>query len=383
MYFGSKMGYARLASTGQGELMSTTSVPAGTTASPDITGDERRLAARNHGFPLEALQYPVTPLGLHYLLIHYDIPVVRPATWTLNIGGRVSSPMRLSIDDLRARPAVTRAVTMECAGNGRMDLEPRALSQPWGVEAVGTGEWTGTPLLGVLREAGLLDDAVEVLFTGLDVGLENGVEQRYERSLTIDEASREDVLLVYALNGQPLLPQHGFPLRLIVPGWYGMTNVKWLSEITAIDKPFEGYQQAHAYRVRNEPDEPGEPLSRMRPRALMTPPGIPDFFTRDRTVAPGPVVLQGRAWSGFGPIETVAVSTNGGETWVDATVADQPDPYAWVEWTYAWEARPGEYELCCRAMDAEGNLQPIEPEWNLGGYACNAVQRVPVAVKAG
>ena len=362
--------------------MSSSSIPAGTVASPHVTRDERQLAARNHGLPLEALQYQVTPLGLHYLLTHYDIPVVDATTWALHVGGRVEVPLRLTLDDLRARPAVTRTVTMECAGNGRMEMQPRALSQPWGVEAVGTGQWTGTPLYGLLKEAVPLDDAVEVLFTGLDVGLENGVEQRYERSLTIDEASREEVLLVYALNGQPLAPQHGFPLRLIVPGWYGMTNVKWLSHIALIDQPFDGYQQAHAYRLRTQADDPGRPLSRMRPRALMTPPGIPEFFTRHRTLSPGLVTLQGRAWSGFGPIRTVSVSTNGGADWADAIVDDQPDPYTWAQWTYSWDATAGEHQLCCRATDAGGNVQPIEPEWNLGGYACNSVQRVPVSVKA-
>jgi sulfane dehydrogenase subunit SoxC len=362
--------------------MSSPTVPAGTIAGSNVTSDERQLAARNHGFLLEALQYPVTPIGLHYLLIHYDIPVVDPATWALDIGGRVRNPLRLTLDELRARPAVTRPVTMECAGNGRMQMQPRALSQPWGVEAVGTAEWTGTPLRGVLDDAGLLDDAIEILFAGLDRGLENEIEQSYERSLTIEEASREEVLLVYAINGQPLSPQHGFPLRLIVPGWYGMTNVKWLSRITAIDQPFEGYQQAHAYRVRMEADEPGEALSRMRPRALMAPPGIPDFFTRRRTLSPGPVTLQGRAWSGFGPIERVEVSTDGAESWEDAVLEDQPDRYAWVGWKFSWDATGGEYDLCCRATDSEGNVQPVEADWNLGGYACNAVQHVAVQVKA-
>ncbi len=360
--------------------MTSPTVPYGTVAMPHVTSEERGLAARNHGFLLEALRYPITPIGLHYLLIHYDVPVVDESTWRLEVGGRVHAPLRLTLDDLRTRPAVTRAVTMECAGNGRMTLSPRPLSQPWGIEAVGTAEWTGTPLRPLLEEAGLADDALEVLFTGLDRGLENETEQHYERSLSLDEALRDDVLLVYAINGQPLSPQHGFPLRLVVPGWYGMTNVKWLSSITVIDRPFEGYQQAHAYRVRTEADDPGEPLSRMRPRALMVPPGVPDFFTRHRTLAPGDVTLEGRAWSGFGAIERVEVSTDGGTTWSDAALDDQPDRYSWVRWSWTWNATPGEHDLSCRATDAEGNVQPLEAEWNLGGYAANPVQHVAVTV---
>jgi sulfane dehydrogenase subunit SoxC len=352
-------------------------------ATPPLTTDELGLATRNHGFLLEALRYPVTPLGLHYLLIHYDIPMVDPASWVLEIGGAVDRPLRLTLEELRTRPVVTQQATMECAGNGRMQLTPRAISQPWGVEAVGNAEWTGTRLWPLLEEAGLAADAVEVVFSGLDKGVENNVEQRYERSLTLDEARRDEVILAYAVNGVPLPPQHGFPLRLIVPGWYGMTNVKWLSEITVVDRPFEGYQNAHAYRMRLEADEQGEPLSRIRPRSLMVPPGFPDFMTRKRFLSPGPTPLEGRAWSGHAPIARVEVSTDGGGTWTDAVLETQSDPYAWVGWSAHWDAQPGEHELCVRATDAAGNTQPLEGEWNLGGYACNTVHRVSATVAPG
>ncbi len=360
--------------------MTISDIPEGTVAIPEVTSDERQLAARNHGFLMEALQYPTTPIGLHYLLIHYDVPAVEVSTWALEIGGLVDRPLTLSLEDIRSRPSVTRRVTFECAGNGRMMLQPRPLSQPWGVEAVGTAEWTGTPLRPLLEEARLREEAVEIVFSGLDTGVEAGVEQRYERSLTVAEAQREELMLVYSINGQPLPPQHGFPLRLVVPGWYGMTNVKWLRSITAIDQPFEGYQQRRAYCLRQEPDEVGTPLHRMRPRALMVPPGIPDFFTRERTLAPGPVTLQGRAWSGLAPIRRVEVTTDSGASWIDAALEPQPDRYAWVGWTVKWDATPGKHALGCRATDAEGHVQPLEPEWNLGGYACNAVDYISVMV---
>jgi len=355
-------------------------IPPGTVAMSEITTDERQLSARNHGFLTEALRYPTTPIGLHYLLTHYDVPVVDGSQWALEIGGLVERPLTLSLDDVRSRPTVTSRITFECAGNGRMTLSPRPLSQPWGIEAVGTAEWTGTPLRPLLAEAGLSDDAIEIVFSGIDTGIENGVTQRYERSLTVAEAQRDEVLLVHGINGQPLPPQHGFPLRLVVPGWYGMTNVKWLRAITVVDTPFMGYQQRDAYRLRQEPSEPGAPLHRMRPRALMVPPGIPDYFTRDRSLVSGTVMLQGRAWSGFSPVRRVDTTTDGGATWTEATLEPQPDRYAWVGWTAVWEAAPGTHRLGCRASDCDGNIQPLEPEWNLGGYACNSVHYIRVSV---
>jgi len=344
-----------------------------------ISAEELQLAARNHGMPLEALRWDVTPVGLHYLLIHYDIPVVEEASWRLEVGGRVARELSLSLEDLRARPAVTRAVTMECAGNGRARLEPHVVSQPWLLEAVGNAEWTGVPVADLLEEAGLEDDAVEILFTGLDQGVEGGVEQAYQRSLTLDEAG-DGPLLAYAVNGEPLPPQHGFPLRLLVPGWYGMTSVKWLARIDAIAEPFDGYQQATGYRIRAHEDDPGTPVTRMMPRALMAPPGVPDFMTRARFVTAGPCELTGRAWSGWGAIEAVEVSADGGASWAEAALGPEPEPGAWRAWSFAWEATPGEHELCCRARDSAGNAQPVEADWNVGGYANTSVQRVPVTV---
>jgi len=342
---------------------------------------ELQLAARNHGMPLEALRYPVTPAGLHYLLIHYDIPAVDAETFELSVGGHVASPLALSLDQLRSRPAVELEVTMECAGNGRALLpDPRPVSQPWLFEAVGTGAWRGTPLAPLLTEAGPLDGAREVVFTGLDRGFEGGEKQWFERSLPLEEACRDDVLLAYEMNGAPLLPQHGFPLRLVVPGWYGMTHVKWLTRITVVDRPFAGYQQTHAYLMRRDEDDAGTPLTRIYPRALMIPPGVPDFPTRERTLAAGRCTIEGRAWSGWAPVAGVEVSTDGGASWTAAELDDQRSPWAWRGWRFAWDATPGEHVLCCRARDAAGNAQPDAAEWNVGGYANNGIQRVPVTV---
>src|SRR4051812_6158954 len=267
-----------------------------------LTVEELQLATRNRGMPLEAMAYDLTPTGLHYLLIHFDIPVIDPTSWRLTVGGRARRPMSLTLADIQARPRQTLAVTMECAGNGRARLSPRPLSQPWLVEAIGTAEWTGTPLAGVLADAELHDDATELVFTGADRGVQGGQEHDYARSLSVVEATRPEVLLAYEMNGRPIEPQHGFPLRLVVPGWYGMTSVKWLTSIEAVDAPFGGYQQAGTYLFKTSADDPGTPVKRIVPRALMIPPGIPEFFNRRRVVDAGSVQVSGRAWSGESPI---------------------------------------------------------------------------------
>lgn len=349
----------------------------------EFSREEVGLALRNPGMPLEGMQYPITPIGMHYLLIHFDIPLIDAATYELSITGHVRNPLKLTLDDLKARPAVTMPVTMECAGNGRAHLSPRPVSAPWHNEAVGCAVWTGTPLKPILEEADLLDDAVEILFTGHDRGIDQDVEQDYERSLSLDEALRDEVFLAYEMNGQPLPPQHGSPLRLVVPDWYGMASVKWLKSIAAVSEPFEGVQQALLYHYKQSEEDPGTPVTRKAPHALMVPPGIPEFLSRARHVRAGRTLVQGRAWSGFGPVERVEFSPDGGRTWNDAELGEQIGDYAWRGWSYEWDARePGEYELCVRATDAAGNRQPANSDeaWNLGGYGVNLAQRVPVSV---
>jgi sulfane dehydrogenase subunit SoxC len=352
--------------------------PAGTLAGEGLTHEELRLAARNHGLPLEALRYPITPPGLHYLLIHYDIPAVDPETFRLEIGGAVERPRTLTLGELQARERVEMPITFECAGNGRALLEPRPISQPWLTEAVGTAEWGGTPLAPLLAEAGVSPQAVEVLFTGLDRGVEGGEDQLYERALPLAEA--EPGLLADAMNGSPLPPQHGYPLRLVVPGWYGMQNVKWLARITVLEEPFRGYQNAVGYRLYDADGGVGEPVTRMLPRALTIPPGVPDFMTRERRLEPGPVTLAGRAGSGYGEIVAVAVSTDGGDSFAPAELDEPLGQAAWRGWRFAWDAPPGEHVISSRATDAAGNTQPLEPPWNLKGYANNALERIPVSV---
>jgi sulfane dehydrogenase subunit SoxC len=351
-----------------------TEAPEGTLPADSITPAELRLAARNHGLPLEALRYPITPAGLHYLLIHYDIPAVDAAAFRLEVGGAVVKPLSLSLEDIKERQRVSMPVTFECAGNGRALLDPRPLSQPWLTEAVGTAEWGGTPLAPLLEEAGVQASAAEALFSGLDHGIEGGAPQSYERALPL--ADTRDALLAYEMNGAPLPPQHGFPLRLVVPGWYGMTNVKLL------EQPFRGYQNAVAYRMYGADGEAGDAVTRMLPRSLMAPPGVPDFMSRERHLAPGPVTVIGRAWSGYGPVDRVELSTDGGATFAPAELDDPLGAAAWRGWSFVWDAQPGHHVLCSRASDSAGNAQPLEAPWNLKGYANNAVERIPVVVAA-
>jgi DMSO/TMAO reductase YedYZ molybdopterin-dependent catalytic subunit len=341
------------------------------------TAEEIGLAARNHGMPLEALRYDITPAGLHYLLIHFDIPPAPEGP--LKLSGLVRAPLQIGMEELKRLPARTVRVTLECAGNGRAQLSPRYPSVPWVEEGVSTAEWTGVPLRILLERAGLAEGAKDIVFRGADRGFDRDIEHEFARSLVPADAMREDVLVAYAMNGAPLLPQHGAPLRLVVPGWYGMASVKWLREIEAIDRPFDGLQQASSYHFRTAAGEKGEPCRLMRVNSLMAPPGIPDFYGRRRTVPPGTLEIAGRAWSGAAPIVKVEFSDNG--AWRNAAVAPAPGPHAWQAWKVAWEAAPGEHELACRATDAAGNCQPLQPPWDLSGFGNNAVQRVAVTVR--
>ena len=343
--------------------------------------EELQLAFRNHSILLEGLRYDRTPTGMHYTLVHYDVPEVDPGTWRLNVGGLVERPLSLDLADLQRRPSRTLRMTLECAGDGRALLRPRPVAQPWLVGAVGTADWTGTSLRGILEEAGVRTGAREVLFSGSDRGIEGDVEQDYQRSLPIAEALRDDALLAWSMNDAPLEPQHGFPLRLVIPGWYGMAHVKWLRSIEVLAEPFTGYQQLRAYRYSQTRDETGEPVTLMRVRSLMLPPGIPDFLTRTRVVARGRVELRGRAWSGRSPIARVEVSADGGASWGDAQVEPQSSQYVWQAWRLEWHAEhPGTYELCCRATDATGACQPTDAHWTARGMGNNAVHRVVVIV---
>jgi DMSO/TMAO reductase YedYZ molybdopterin-dependent catalytic subunit len=322
----------------------------------------------------------VTPAGLHYLLSHFDVPYVPDSEWQVAIAGRVRRPGTIALAQLKRLPTRTLRVTLECAGNGRAAMTPRYPSMPWSYEAVSTAEWTGTPLRHVLERAELLDDAAEIAFLAIDRGFDRGHEHAYGRSLGRAAALGDDVLLVWAMNGALLLPQHGYPLRLIVPGWYGMASVKWLTRIEARAQPYDGFQQVSTYMYRPVPEGPTTPVTHMRVKSLIVPPGVPDFYTRRRMVEAGPVALFGRAWSGAGtPIVRVELGIDG--AWQDAHLDPPQGKYAWRGWRALWHAQVGEHELSCRATDAAGETQPLTQRWDSGGFGNNVVQRVGVTVR--
>lgn len=342
---------------------------------------ELHRALLNNSLHPDGLRYDITPVGLHFTLSRYGIPDIGEAGWRLRIAGLVAHPLSIALDELKTRPARTTVVTLECAGNGRAFTKPRPISLPWWTGAVGTAEWTGVPLRALLREAGIEPRARHVVFAGADRGITGGAVRAYERGLSVDDAMRDDVLVAWAMNGAALPPQHGFPVRLIVPGWYGMASVKWLRSIEAIAAPFTGYHQVRNYLYRTSEGDPGTPVTLQRVRSVMMPPGLGGPQTRERTVRQTPMLLRGRAWSGQELVSRVEVSTDAGASWSDADLEAPRGNGVWRHWTYSWTpSATGKYVLCSRAHDSAGNAQPLEQFWNLEGCGNNMVERLAINV---
>lgn len=334
----------------------------------------------NEEAPLRALAHPLTPTEDFYQRTNFLVPRIDRGAWTLAVHGAVRTPLVLGWDEIRRLPARTLAVTMECAGNGRTRMRPLPPGHPWDLGAVSTARFTGACLRDVLERAGVEASAVEVAFAGADAGItETGRAARFERSLPLDKALDTDVLLAWEMNGEPLRPRHGHPLRLVVPGWYGVASVKWLTEIRVLDAPFEGFFQRERYVYRGEAGtEDGTPVTRMRVRALIARPG-----EGERIRVGAAAEIRGTAWSGDAPVRRVEVSVDGGATWRDARLGEAEGAYACVPWSLAWSpARPGRHELVARATDGAGNVQPLESVWNELGYGNNVVHRVTVEVAA-
>jgi len=308
----------------------------------------------------------VTPTPLHYVRNHFALPA---PPGELVVDGAVRTPLRLALDDIRALRRRTLMVTLECAGNGRAFVKPPAPGEQWNIGAVSNAEWAGASLHDVLERAGPLASAVEVLFVGADQGTPKDLGRNiaFERSLPIADALGADVLLAYEMNGAPLTPEHGAPLRLVVPGWYGMASVKWLSRIALIEAPFRGFYQHDRYVIE------GRPLREIAPRAVITHP------VDAAEVRAGRLDVRGYAWSGRDAITGVQVSRDGGAHWLDASLGGAPSRYAWREWHLAIDAAPGELALVPRAL-TRGGAQPLEPVWNALGYANNGARPVRIRV---
>jgi DMSO/TMAO reductase YedYZ molybdopterin-dependent catalytic subunit len=327
--------------------------------------------------PLAALSEAPTPGHVFYVRNHFDVPRLDAETFRLRVGGRVERPFELSLADLQGMPRRTVTATLECAGNGRRLMQPTPKGAPWGYGAVSTGRFTGTPLGGVLTEAGLLPGTVELVFVGADRGeVTPGRSIAFERSLPPSIAGREDVLLAWSMNGEALTADHGYPLRLVVPGWYGVASVKWLVEIAALDAPFRGYYQREKYVYDGQPGVPeGQPVGAMRVRAVIARP------SDGEEVRLGPVEVAGTAWSGVAPVVRVEVSGDGGRSWSSARLGAAEAPHAAMPWRFTWSPpASGEHTLMARAADAAGAVQPLEPVWNAHGYGNNVVQRTRIRV---
>ena len=278
----------------------------------------------------------ITPNAAFYIRNHFAVPDCEISEWRLTIAGAVETPVELTYEELRALPSRTLQVTLECAGNGRVAMRPQAEGEPWGYGAVSTAEWTGVSLRTVLEQAGLSPEAHEIVVEGADrgyVAAEDGVIP-FARGLPLDRAIHPDTLLAYSMNGDVLPPEHGFPVRLVVPGWYGMAAVKWVTRIEAIAHSFSGFYQVERY-IMAHPDQ-GEtestPLTKIATRSLITTPEDGATLPRGRHA------LRGLAWSGFAPVSHVEVSVDGGATWSPATWTSEPARYAWRAWEYGWRA---------------------------------------------
>ena len=326
--------------------------------------------------PPEALAGQITPTELHYIRSNFAVPA---HDGTLEVGGAVENPTTLTVDDLRAMPAVERTVTLECAGNGRLEMRPLPTGEPWGDYAVSTACWTGARLHDVLQQANPAADGVDVRFVGADHGayhLQPVLAETTKDDLTFARALRlahaadpaAEILIAYEMNGEPLSPDHGAPFRLIVPHWYAVASVKWLKHIDVLTEQYTGEFQTGHY-VYEWPDRPHEAVSLMRVRARITDPA------RASTIKVGRYVVRGKAWSGTGPVTRVDVSLTGAGDWHPAQLEPPQGPYQWQDWTFDWDATDvGRHTLRARATDAAGNVQPEIPPWNRLGYGNNAIE---------
>lgn len=358
--------------------MATETTP--TTAAHDTDAGADLVMVKAQPFNAEtaptALAHALTPTDLHFVRSNFSVPQ-HPGE--IVIDGAVAQPTTLTLDTIMSRPSKTLTVTIECAGNGRLGMAPLPEGEPWDGYAVGTATWTGVPLADLLADVGVQDDAVEVSFTGADIGNYKGTpDTQFVRALSREIAvdRDRDVLVAYAMNGEPLTPAHGAPLRLLVPGWYGMASVKWLAHINVRTQPYEGRFQTVSYMFHWS-ERAATPVSAIRVNSRVVQP-LPGA-----TVQEGLVTVHGKAWSGAGqPIVSVDVSVDTGP-WQAAELTASDAAYAWQAWSFAWQATgAGRHVIRTRATDAAGNVQPDQAEWNRLGYGNNAIQAVPIKVVA-
>ncbi|HTR38127.1 MAG TPA: sulfite oxidase [Bryobacteraceae bacterium] len=330
--------------------------------------------------PLDGFTDWITPIDRFFVRCHTYTPTVKLSDWSLKIDGKVDHPMTLSLDDLKKLPRVELVSVLECAGNGRSFYEPHVAGTQWAYGSVGNGRWTGVRLRDVLQKAGIQNSGTEILFDGADIPL--GKMPDFQRTITRAKALHPDTLLAYQMNGQDLPVEHGFPLRVIAPGWASDSWVKWVQHIEVLDHEFEGFWMKSAYRHPPQPVAPGTAVD-AADMVPVTDLNVKSVIASPREWAkPGTVRIQGTAWSNTSPVSKVEVSTDGGKTWRTAKLGGQRTQYGWRLWQLDWKATEGEHSLMSRATNMAGQIQPMTEQWNPAGYLWNVVQPVTVTVAA-
>ena len=366
-------------------LVVTTLLPSGHVTAQEVLSKDRLIvrAARPQDLetPAHLLTSWITPNDLFYVRSHFYTPSVDANTWRLRIDGDVERTLELSLADLKAAPATSMVVTLECAGNGRAFFDPPVAGVQWEKGAVGTAQWSGVRLRDVLRMAGIAPSSRYVWLDGADVGV--GRAPDFIRSLPVDKAIHPDTLLAYAMNGEPLPMPHGFPLRAIVPGWEGAYSVKWLTHLQVSAHDHDGPFVQAAYRYPRRPVRPGAvvPPNEMQPVRGLFVKSVITSPAAGAILAPGAVRIAGFAWAGEAEITRVDVSTDNGRTWSAARLSADRARYAWRQFDHLWRpAQNGSYVVLSRATDSRGRVQPIVADWNPSGYLWNTIDQVRVDV---
>jgi DMSO/TMAO reductase YedYZ molybdopterin-dependent catalytic subunit len=340
----------------------------------------------NLEFPFASLDSFLTPNDLFYVRNHYAQPKIDLKKYRLQVVGAVKRPLSLTYDQVRKMASRTQPLTLECAGNGRVGLVPRTKGVQWDLGAVSTADWTGVPLAAVLDEAGVRADAVEVILDSLDKGdpRNEGLPLApisFTRSLPLAKARRPEVLLAYGMNGADLPAAHGFPLRAVVGGWYGMASIKWLGRIVVTTRPFLGFEQTFDYAFWERRD--GLPslvsITEMDVKASIARPSADEVIPVGRGYR-----IHGAAWSGELEVVKVEVSTDAGRTWTAAKLLGKSVPFCWRLWELPWRpTSAGKYTLMARATDRRGRAQPMTRDPGRRNYMISHVRPVPVVVRGG
>jgi DMSO/TMAO reductase YedYZ molybdopterin-dependent catalytic subunit len=341
----------------------------------------RSVRPQDFETPVTLLDSWITPNERFYVRSHLYTPSIDLDTGMLRVDGEIERPLTLRISDLRQMPAVSIAVTLECAGNGRAFFDPSVAGVQWEKGAVGTARWTGVRLADVLQRAGATASARYVWLDGADAPISNVPD--FVRQIPVQKALHPDTILAYEMNGVPLPVQHGFPLRAIVPGWEGAYSVKWLTHIQVSDREHNGFFVQTAYRYPIKPIPPGATVDAkdMAPLVGLVVKSIITSPLDGARLRPGPIRIAGWAWAGEANVTQVDVSTDGGRRWRQARLGRDQARYAWRSFEYEWPATTaGRYTLLARATDDQGRVQPGRPRWNPSGYLWNVVDRVEVQI---